>query len=62
MMRWILLLTCLFTAAAPAAELTVATFNIRYASRGDRGNRSWEKRKDLVVETIRKMNPDVFGV
>ena len=46
----------------PAAELTVASFNIRMASRGDLGTRSWNARRGLVVETIRKMNPDLFGV
>ncbi|MBB23026.1 MAG: hypothetical protein CMN04_09130 [Roseibacillus sp.] len=46
----------------PAAELTVASFNIRLAARGDLGTRSWKARRDLVVETIRKMDPDLFGV
>ena len=46
----------------PAAELTVATFNIRMETRGDLGTRNWNARKDLVVETIRKMNPDLLGV
>lgn len=62
MKRWILL--CLLGIVLPVsgAELTVATFNIRFASRGDLGTRAWNARKDLVVEAIRKMNPDVFGV
>ena len=46
----------------PAAELTVATFNVRLATRGDQGTRNWNARKDLVVETIRKMSPDLLGV
>lgn len=44
------------------SEIVVATFNIRYASSRDRGSRSWGARSGLVVETIRKMNPDILGV
>jgi len=40
----------------------VASFNIRLAARADLGTRSWKARRDLVVETIRKMDPDLFGV
>ena len=44
-----------------SAELRLATFNIRYAG-GDKGERSWENRKELVASTIQKMNPDVLGL
>lgn len=62
MMRLTLLLTILLGATVLAEELTVVTFNIRYASGGDRGKRSWNERKPVVVEAIRKMDPDVLGV
>ena len=58
----LLILALLASPILPAAELTVASFNIRQASRGDLGTRSWTKRRDLVVETIHKINPDVLGV
>ncbi len=60
--RLAVLLTCLLVPTAFAGELTVATFNIRYASGADLGKRSWKQRKPVVVEAIRKINPDVFGV
>ncbi|MGC6427526.1 MAG: endonuclease/exonuclease/phosphatase family protein [Akkermansiaceae bacterium] len=43
------------------AELTLATFNIRYAG-GDRGKNSWENRRALVSETITKIDPDILGL
>ena len=61
MFRLALISLALLT-SLPAAELTVASFNIRLAARGDLGTRSWKARRDLVVETIRKMDPDLFGV
>ena len=50
-------------AAAPPDQptLRVASFNIRYGTADDGENR-WEKRKDLVVGTIRKLDPDLLGV
>ena len=62
MIRILALLSLLCACAAGAADLTVATFNIRLETKNDTGVRNWEKRKALVVETIRKMNADVFGV
>jgi endonuclease/exonuclease/phosphatase family metal-dependent hydrolase len=62
MKRLVLVLGLVGSLSAFGAELTVATFNIRYASGADRGDRSWSERKAVVVEAIRKMNPDVFGV
>jgi endonuclease/exonuclease/phosphatase family metal-dependent hydrolase len=48
---------------APADEnaIRVTSFNIRYGTADDGENR-WEKRKDLVVRTIRKLDPDLLGV
>lgn len=36
------------------------TFNVRYPAKGD-GENIWEKRRDLLVATIRDKNPDLFG-
>lgn len=58
----LLLLLALLTATLSAGELRVATFNIRYAAKGDKEERSWASRRDLVVETIRGMNPDFLGI
>lgn len=41
--------------------LTVATFNVRYPEKRDGAN-TWELRKDLLVDTVRRMNPDLMGV
>jgi endonuclease/exonuclease/phosphatase family metal-dependent hydrolase len=43
-----------------AAPLRVMSFNVRYGTAPDRDNR-WEKRRDLVVETIRRFDPDLLG-
>ena len=43
-----------------AADLRVMTFNVRYPAKGD-GENVWEKRRDLLVETVRKCAPDVMG-
>ena len=42
-------------------EITVMTFNVRYGSAND-GPNSWDLRKDLVSETIRKYSPDIVGL
>src|SRR5688500_16821533 len=53
--------------AAAAADLRVMSFNIRTGSAND-GNNSWNHpttgvdRKDLVVQTIEKYNPDILGL
>ncbi|MBT3668340.1 MAG: hypothetical protein HN548_12755, partial [Opitutae bacterium] len=41
------------------SELRVMSFNIRLGVANDGKNR-WDLRKDLVVETIRKYNPDLL--
>ncbi len=42
------------------ANLRVMTFNIRYATAQD-GNNAWDKRKDLLLETIGQFHPDLLG-
>lgn len=50
-----------FASASSAAEtLRVMTFNVRYPAADD-GENVWDKRRDLVVETIRRHAPDVVG-
>jgi len=50
------------SAMDPCAQtLKAVTFNIRYASLGD-DNRSWLVRRDLVVDLITTMDPDVLGL
>ena len=43
-----------------AAELRVMTFNVRYPNPKD-GEDVWEKRKDLLVDTVRRYKPDLMG-
>jgi endonuclease/exonuclease/phosphatase family metal-dependent hydrolase len=42
------------------AELRVMTFNVRYPAQSD-GPDLWEKRKDILVDTIRRHRPDLMG-
>jgi endonuclease/exonuclease/phosphatase family metal-dependent hydrolase len=46
-------------AAAPPA-LRVMSFNIRYGTAND-GPDHWDKRRDMLVETIRRFDPDLLG-
>jgi endonuclease/exonuclease/phosphatase family metal-dependent hydrolase len=57
---------CVFTTIplhaddAPAEPLRVMSFNIRYATAPD-GENAWSRRSDLLVDTIRRFNPDLLG-
>ena len=42
-------------------SMRICSFNIRYGTAGD-GLNSWYKRKSLVVKTIERINPEIFGV
>lgn len=42
-------------------ETKVMTFNIRYGAADD-GDNSWDKRKNILIETIRSVNPDIIGL
>jgi endonuclease/exonuclease/phosphatase family metal-dependent hydrolase len=58
----VLLLTCGVLQAAPEnLDLGVMTFNVRYGSAKD-GDNAWEKRRDLLCETIQRSDPDILGV
>jgi endonuclease/exonuclease/phosphatase family metal-dependent hydrolase len=47
-------------AQAESPDLQVMTFNIRYGTASDGENR-WENRRDWLVETIQKFDPDLLG-
>lgn len=55
-----ILLGLMLTLSAGAQTLRVLSFNVRYPAKGD-GPNIWENRRDLLVDTIRKQNPDVMG-
>lgn len=55
----ILLLT-LLSLPLLAAELRVMTFNVRYPNPAD-GEDFWDKRKDFLVDTVRRHKPDLMG-
>lgn len=46
---------------ATKTNLVVMSFNIRYGAAND-GENSWDKRKDLACEVIRRQNPDLIGL
>ena len=41
--------------------MQVMSFNVRYINPWDTGKRSWEHRRDLVIETIRRQKADIIG-
>ena len=43
-------------------ELSLATFNVRREGDDDFDERAWENRIGAVVRTVRRMEPDVFGI
>jgi endonuclease/exonuclease/phosphatase family metal-dependent hydrolase len=47
------------TKATRAGELTVMTFNLRYAS--SKGANAWPARREVMRDQIRAADPDVFG-
>jgi len=47
--------------SADKPGLLVMTFNIRYGTADD-GENSWDKRKDLVFDVLRKNSPDIVGL
>ena len=50
----------LLSSSAFAEDLRVMSFNIRYGTAND-GENHWDKRKDFLVETVQKFNPDLLG-
>ena len=58
-MRKLVLYLCA-AALLPAQQVRVASFNVRYPAKGD-GENVWEKRKDILIEAVRRMDPDIMG-
>src|SRR5437667_7444266 len=62
--RWLLAATgtlCTVGAMNLRAEpLRVMSFNVRYGTAPD-GENSWEKRKAVLAETIKRLEPDLLG-
>ncbi|HEU0139617.1 MAG TPA: endonuclease/exonuclease/phosphatase family protein [Bryobacteraceae bacterium] len=56
----ILLVAFALLPAAWAEQLKVMSFNVRLPSKAD-GENHWDHRRDLLVRTIQKYDPDVFG-
>ncbi len=46
--------------SAQGDDVQVMSFNIRYGTAND-GDNHWDQRKEFVVETIRTLDPDLFG-
>jgi endonuclease/exonuclease/phosphatase family metal-dependent hydrolase len=64
MARAALLMLVGLTFAIPvyaADDVRVMSFNIRYGTARD-GEDSWDKRRDFLVETIKKYDPDLLGM
>ena len=59
-LRAILVSALALASLAQADPLRVMTFNVRFPSPDD-GNNVWENRKHVLVDTIRKYQPDVLG-
>jgi len=56
-----LIIGCLVCGIGGATTpLVVVSFNLRYGTALD-GENAWPKRRELMVETIRTMNPDIMG-
>ena len=50
-----------FSCIAWSQELSLMTYNIRYATVNDKENQ-WEKRKEYLTQQIDFYTPDVFGI
>jgi endonuclease/exonuclease/phosphatase family metal-dependent hydrolase len=57
-----LLISAGFLETVPAATVKAMTFNIRYPAGSDVGQLSWDVRKDLVIDVVRKYQPDFLGL
>lgn len=57
----ILLIAALLSAELPPQDLTVMTYNVRFATAPD-GENAWPNRRDALKRLILKHDPDVLGV
>jgi endonuclease/exonuclease/phosphatase family metal-dependent hydrolase len=68
MVRSASLLLCLFALLTSVAsvvanddpQIKVMSFNIRFGTASD-GDNHWDKRKEFLIETIKKFDPDLLG-
>jgi len=49
-------------AAAEAKPLRVLTYNLRYITSGDKGDRAWTARRDQAAELIKNDSADIVGI
>jgi len=49
-------------AAAEAKPLRVLTYNLRYITSGDTGDRAWTARRDQAAELIKNDSADIVGI
>lgn len=47
---------------AEAKPLRVLTYNLRYITSGDKGERAWTARRDQTAELIKDNAPDILGI
>jgi endonuclease/exonuclease/phosphatase family metal-dependent hydrolase len=52
----------LATGALEAKPLRVLTYNLRYITSGDKGERAWTARRDQAAELIKNDAPDLIGI
>jgi endonuclease/exonuclease/phosphatase family metal-dependent hydrolase len=55
-----LALASIAVAQSSAMDLKIVSFNIRYGTAAD-GENHWDKRSEFLIETIKKLNPDLLG-
>jgi endonuclease/exonuclease/phosphatase family metal-dependent hydrolase len=60
MLRRFIMLLLALAAIACAQPLRVVTFNVRLPLASDGAN-AWDNRRDIFVETVRRMDPDLMG-
>lgn len=48
--------------ASCGSTLSVMSFNVRQSHAGDRGEKSWDERKDACLEMLKSTKPDLVGV
>src|SRR3989442_15887361 len=65
--RWLLAATgalctvgAMISDASAQSPLRVMSFNVRYGTAAD-GENSWDKRKGILAETIKRLEPDLLG-
>lgn len=60
LLAWLLILPSV-AADGAGAPIDVMSFNIRYGTANDGENR-WDRRRDLLLDVVRGLNPDIVGL